>query len=251
MPTRRLPRILPTGGRNRGDRIGDPSAADRSRTVIPPSVGGWCGDRLRRRSPRYPPTVLPSLAMDDTTQRPNVIPIGGFTFPAPPDWRVGDEARHQANIATSVLGPEDLTLRGRVRCMAVAKQTGIRCGNEVVRGSHVCRYHGAGGKPKHPDDPGHENHGGTVARTRRIEAVRTHLELTASAAVLAVQSILENEDAKPGDRLKAAEIVLDRTVGRHIQLEKEDLEERDLDEEIFALTEAIELTGTDDPGPTV
>jgi len=194
--------------------------------------------------------------MDDTTEtpdgvdlgRPNVIPIGGYSYPPPPEWTTRAEVSHQTNLAGRVLGPEDLTLQGQVRCTA-RNQAGVRCGNKVVKGSHVCRFHGAGGVPRHEDDlvtaDGRTN-GAGKARTERIEAIRLHLELTAASAVMAVQSVLEDEMAKPSDRLKAAEIVLDRTVGRHLQLEREDLEERDLDEEIFALTESLHLTGTDD-----
>lgn len=187
--------------------------------------------------------------MVDETQRPNVIPIGGFTFPAPPDWTLREESAHASRLAGSVLGPEDLTLHGKPRCTARSKTNGVRCANAVVPGSHVCRYHGAGGKPKHPDDPAADKDVATRSRAVRIEAVRTHLELTAQSAVLAIESVLEDENAKTSDRLKAAEIVLDRTVGRHVQLEKEDIEERDLDEEIFQLTEALDLTGTDDATP--
>lgn len=180
-------------------------------------------------------------------EQPNVIPIKGFTYPAPPDWRTRDEVRHLNSLRGHVLSPEDMTLTGQPRCLARNKQ-GIRCGNQVVPGSHVCRFHGSGGRPEHEDDltraDGRDN-AATRARTDRIEAIRLHLELTASSAVMAVQSVLEDELAKPSDRLKAAEIVLDRTVGRHVQLEKEDVEERDLDQEIFALTEALK-TGTDD-----
>jgi hypothetical protein len=191
--------------------------------------------------------VLPSPSMDES-QRPNVIPIGGFSFPAPPDWTLKTEAEHSQRLAGSVLGPEDLTLSGQPRCMATSRK-GVRCANAVVPGSHICRFHGAGGKPKHPDDPNADRDGATKSRAHRIEAVRQHLELTAQTAVLMIESVLEDENAKTSDRIKAAEIVLDRTVGRHVQLEKEDVEERDLDEEIFALTEALDLTGTDDAAP--
>lgn len=182
----------------------------------------------------------------DESERPNVIPIGGFTFPAPPDWTLREEAAHSRAMAGSVLGPEDLTLYGKPRCQAISKNNGVRCANAAVPGSTVCRYHGAGGKPKHPDDPAYDTDPASKTRAHRIELVRTHLELIAQSAVLTIQSVLEDENAKPSDRLKAAEITLDRTVGRHVQLEKEDIEERDLDEEIFALTEALDFTGTED-----
>lgn len=55
-------------------------------------------------------------------------------------------------------------------------------------------------------------------------------------AVAAVQQILRDMDAKPADRLKAAESVLDRFVARKVHAEIEDnREERDLDAEIAPL----------------
>lgn len=176
--------------------------------------------------------------------RANVVPIGGFTLPAPPDWRRGNEAEHMRRLAAGVLRPEDLTLDGRPRCTATSS-TGHRCGNAVERGTTVCRFHGASDS-RHPDDPREGSEGpGTAGRQQRIERVRQSLEYAAGAAVLAVQSILENEDARPQDRLKAAEIVLDRTVGRTIQVEKEDAAERDLDQEILQIAADLGATGTD------
>jgi len=196
--------------------------------------------------------------MDDATRdrlhgKPKVVPIGGYQFPPPPDWSTPEELGHTHRLRQNVvdqLGPENLTIHGRPRCTQNSRQTGERCGNAAVPGTHVCRFHGASGKILDDDDLTRPNgNQATRARAERIELIRQHLELTAQAAVLAVQAILEDEDSRPADRLKAAEIVLDRTVGRHLQLEKEDLEERDLDEEILALTDAI-ATGTDGAAPT-
>jgi hypothetical protein len=178
--------------------------------------------------------------------KPTVVPINGFVLPPPPDWKLTDEAKHLGKLARGAIAPEDLTIRGKPRCVYTKRDTGIRCANEAVLGTTVCRFHGAKLNP-HPDDP---NPGaGGAARESRIEAVRTHLELAAQSAAMAVQFILEDEMSRPQDRLKAAEIVLDRTVGRHVQLEKENAAERDLDKEILAIAESIAPTGTEGATP--
>lgn len=174
-----------------------------------------------------------------------MIPIEGFHLPAPPDWRRTNEADHFRRLAAGVLSPDDLTLDGRPRCTHVSEETGKRCGNAVERGTTVCRYHGAS-NAHHPDFNGGTQEGpGSAGRAQRIERVRMALEYGAMSAAIAVTSILESEDARPQDRLKAAEILLDRTVGRTIQLEKEDASERDLDQEILQIAADLGATGTE------
>lgn len=97
---------------------------------------------------------------------------------------------------------------------------------------------------KHPDDPAIHGHEGSQARLRKIEAVRARLEDVAEFAVQAVMRVLEDEFAKPADRLKAAEMVLDRTVGRQLTLDQANSDERDLDTEISQLLE-LQATGTE------
>jgi hypothetical protein len=181
-------------------------------------------------------------------ERAQVIPIDGWYLPPPPDWRLTDEAKHLRQLRDGVLTPEDLTLNGRPRCFT-RNRAGVRCGNEALPGSTVCRFHTRGTQVHSETGIEVDEMGSTrsvaVARQARIDAVRTHLELTAQAAVMAVESILEDEAARPQDRLKAAEIVLDRTVGRTLQLEREDAQERDLDKEILAIAETLDATGTD------
>jgi hypothetical protein len=200
------------------------------------------GGFVTRASP--PRAILPAMV---DRERPNVVvPIGGWTFPAPPDWRVTDEARHLRQLAQGAISPDDLTARGMPRCQRRAQITGIRCANEAVPGSTLCRIHG-GVDPAtlHPDDPRTE---GSSAKDRaeRIDRVRMYLELAATSAVAAIQAVVESDDSRPQDRLKAAEIILDRTVGRQIQMEREDAEERDLDAEILAAAASVvPLTGTE------
>lgn len=185
--------------------------------------------------------------MDDATrERPNVVPIGGWTLPAPPDWRLGDEARHLKQLAAGVLSPDDLTVEGKPRCQRRANSTGVRCGNAAATGSTVCRIHGGVDlSTLHPDDPRTEG-SSAVDRAARIDKVRTYIELYAQSAVLAVVAIVEDDHARPQDRLKAAEILLDRSVGRQLAVEREDLEERDLDAEIIAAANAVaQGTGTE------
>lgn len=174
--------------------------------------------------------------------RPNVVPIGGFHLPAPPDWRINDETEHLKKVQAGILGPDDLTIRGRPRCTSDSTVTGVRCGNESVKGTTVCRFHGAS-HGHHPDDTANSEGPGTAGRQARIDRVRTQMEYAAMGAVLAVQGILEDDEARPQDRLKAAEIVLDRTIGRTLQIEAQDAQERDLDQEILQIAATFEKTG--------
>jgi hypothetical protein len=189
--------------------------------------------------------------MEDAEQqlrgKPKVVPIDGWTLPPPPDWRLTEETKHLQRMAMGAVAPEDLTVRGKPRCVAKASVTGIRCGNEAVLGTTVCRFHGAATPT--PDSPGEERSIGASAKRARIEAARQHLEFAAAAAVTAVMSIVEDEMARPQDRLKAAEIILDRTVGKTITLDKEEAADRDLDKEILAIAESVAPTGTEDSSP--
>lgn len=85
------------------------------------------------------------------------------------------------------------------RCRAKSKQSGQRCGQRVVPGLTVCRFHG-GSAPQ------------TLAAARRRLA----------EAAIPAASVLIREAAsadKSGDRIRAAAEVLDRAgLGRHATL---------------------------------
>lgn len=233
---------------------------------------------------RYWPMTSPNgrdQDLDPEREHPRVVPLRGWEYPAPPDWDPGgilDAAVESRHAAAEALGPDDLTSSGRPRCTYLKQRNSDeawgtspgfkppeRCDQPCQPGSDACGYHdrkyrhqrGPGGDARlpHPDDASDEvlapSKPGNPRETRadRVERIRLHLELVASSAVLAVQSVLESESARPQDRLKAAEIVLDRTVGRQLQLEAADQQERDLDVEILQLADTVlpplAATGTD------
>lgn len=172
----------------------------------------------------------------------NVFPLGGHRLPPPPGWEEPEQPLGK-NAYQVALTDEDLTADGQIRCVAMAKVRGERCTKPAVPGLSVCRYHGGGGVPKHPDDPAASTHGATVGRARVLEAARRHLEGSAAKAARALDAMLEDESLKASDRLKAIELVLDRTVGKQIAIEKADNAKRDLDAEILELVR--QQTGTD------
>lgn len=120
----------------------------------------------------------------------------------------------------------------RQRCKATAKHTGQQCKRWAVAGAAVCAKHGAGGRPKHPDDPGAKHTAANKAK-ERMESVKDRLEELAGQALDTVKDVMESERAEPQHRLKAAEMVLDRTVGRKVDATVTDnREDEDLDRSI-------------------
>lgn len=106
------------------------------------------------------------------------------------------------------------------QCQATAAYTGERCKRMSVAGAYVC-----------------SKHGGMLPSVRRkaaerMESLREQFVMLASPALHAVRDILEDPDARPADRLKAAELVIDRLVAKRIETEVIEESERDLDEEI-------------------
>lgn len=172
----------------------------------------------------------------------NVFPLGGHRLPPPPGWEEPEPVVGKGHYKP-VLTDEDLTADGQIRCVAMARVRGERCTKPAAPGLTVCRYHGGGGAIKHPDDPAAETHPATVGRARVLEAARSHLEQSAAKAARALDAMLDDESLKAGDRLKAIELVLDRTVGKQIALEKVDNAKRDLDAEILELVR--QQTGTE------
>lgn len=87
--------------------------------------------------------------------------------------------------------PEDLTELGHRRCIARSNQTGNRCGNAALQGQRVCRRHG----------------GGTQASLRKA---RLRMAELVDPAIAVLARIMSDPNARPGDRIRAAENVLDR-----------------------------------------
>ena len=122
----------------------------------------------------------------------------------------------------------------RQRCRATAKHTGDQCKRWAVPGMAVCAKHGAGGRgaEKHPDDPAARTNPRNVAKAR-MEAVKDRLEELSDKALRTVEDVMDSELAEARDRLKAAEMVLARTVGTKLETTvKDGREDEDLDRQI-------------------
>lgn len=125
-----------------------------------------------------------------------------------------------------------------VRCSAASKRTGSPCLNMAVKGATVCRMHGAGGSADKP---------GAAARAKsNRERIEDRIKELGDQAVSTLQRVLDDDTVKPEVRVRAAETVLDRIVGKKIEAEVHNAEVADLDAEIEAelgvLPEPVEDT---------
>ena len=94
------------------------------------------------------------------------------------------------------------------QCHAKAKQTGNRCKNPAIHGGTVCRYHG-----------------GAASQVKR--SARLRLAELVDPAIAALNVALNDDDVSTGDKLKAAEAVLDRAgYPRRTQVDVGDARER-------------------------
>jgi hypothetical protein len=142
----------------------------------------------------------------------------------------------------TLAGMADPRAKGAIPCRATAKHTGKPCAKPAVPGALVCSSHG--GKAQQVYEK---------AATRvdeATEAVRAQLMRLHGPAIEALREVLTDPGARASDRIKAAETVLDRTVGRKLEAAVDDRrEERDLDAELDALLGGLAATGTDDAAP--
>lgn len=126
-----------------------------------------------------------------------------------------------------------------------------RCGEPTAKGTECTRYAVAGQEKCF-------QHGGVAKATQLTgmsDDIRFNLELAknrvAQLAPLALQTVMEilqDPDAKTSDRLKAAGIILDRTVSQKIEVQDTSSDERDIDAEIEEALEIAQMqlgTGTD------
>lgn len=133
------------------------------------------------------------------------------------------------------------------RCTATAASTGQRCQTKAAVGMTVCWRHGAGRAAElHPDAPKSPRQ----IAMERVERVKARLQEAGDQAVQTVMAVLQDEEAKPADRLKAAELVLGRVVGAKVEVAHEDEEHRDIDAKLEAVIEGLKAerqksTGTE------
>ncbi len=137
----------------------------------------------------------------------------------------------------------------KVRCAKVAKSTGQQCSLWAIRGSSVCQVHGGGGSGIRP--PGEHRNARTAAADRLNELRSKMLDL-GPLAVTTVTEVMRGGEveiagqrvplppAEPKDRLKAAQMVLDRLIPTKVDLDAGSVaEHRDIDAEIEAELELL------------
>lgn len=128
---------------------------------------------------------------------------------------------------------------------------GTRCRFNAKPGIDVCGHHEK--KLAQPVDPEElddsEDAFNKLSLSDKIKAAEQQVMDLVPVAMQTVMEILANPDEKAADRLKAAQLVLDRGVAQKIQAEVSQTDERDLDDEIEdALAEVraeLDRTGTD------
>jgi hypothetical protein len=131
-----------------------------------------------------------------------------------------------------------------IKCTRL-KRDGNPCGNYAVRGSDRCSAHmGVGAVRRQAQESATETQ--RLTREQLVEKLFALVE----PSVKALEQIINAEGLnglRTTDRLRAIEIVMDRTVGKKIEVGVDDTDEKDLDDEINeAFGAALAPTGTDD-----
>lgn len=136
----------------------------------------------------------------------------------------------------------------KVKCNARSKRTGKECSNWAVIGSPTCRMHSGQKQGVGVREQGEETLTPAQRTARGQERMKARLAELGDIAVKTVQEILESSETRATDRLRAAEMVMDRFVPKKSEVEVTQHEALDLDAEIEeALGEApMQSTGTDD-----
>lgn len=139
---------------------------------------------------------------------------------------------------TNVIRLTPARARTMILCNAVTR-SGKPCKKAAVRGAGQCNTHLISPDAK-------------IAAQERIAI--THDRIVAlmmeqvEPALQVIVEIMNNGAAREQDRMKAAELILDRTVGKKLEHSTDDRSgEKDLDEEIEeAVGTILQATGTDD-----
>ncbi len=125
---------------------------------------------------------------------------------------------------------------------------GDRCSFNAQLGSDFCKIHERVVMREQQPETEAERITRGLTLAEKLEAAKQQMIGLADVAMRTVQEILESPTAKEADRLKAAQMVLDRAVAQRIEVEQASSDVRDLDAEIEdALAEVREelKTGTD------
>jgi hypothetical protein len=134
-----------------------------------------------------------------------------------------------------------LLKRERPQCEGTTK-AGARCSFNARPDSKFCGLHlNKSDEPVESVD--------SMSLGDKIKAAEQQVMDLVPVAMKTVMEILMNDNEKAADRLKAAQLVLDRGVAQKIQAEVSQSDERDLDAEIEDALEEVraelDRTGTD------
>lgn len=129
----------------------------------------------------------------------------------------------------------------RRQCKEIAERTGEQCLIRAQEGSEYCWRH-------NPDRTRKVVEPSKMSMAEQLKAAEQQIMDLVPIAMQALVDVLTGEDTKPADRIKAAQMVIDRSVAQRIQVETVNSDTRDLDSEIEdALAEVRDelRTGTD------
>lgn len=135
-----------------------------------------------------------------------------------------------------------LPKRERQQCEGTTK-AGRRCSFNAPEGMRHCKLHSSDEEPVAV-----EEHVKKMSMAEQLKAAEQQIMDLVPIAMQALVDVLTGEDTKPADRIKAAQMVIDRSVAQRIQVENVTSDTRDLDVEIEeALAEVRDelRTGTD------
>lgn len=124
----------------------------------------------------------------------------------------------------------------RVKCNSTTR-AGKPCTNWAVRGATKCQVHGRGTSVE-------------IITHARLQLTRDlivdRLQKLAEPALARLHAIITSDDARTQDQLRAIEIVMDRVVGRKLDVDTNAGDELDLDAEIAAALGEVQGSGDED-----
>lgn len=126
----------------------------------------------------------------------------------------------------------------KVKCNGTTR-AGKPCSKWAIKGGNVCELHG--GAAPQVQRKAQENQ--AQVRAQLVD----HLFELVKPSIERLKAIIEHGDARPADQLRAIEIVMDRTVGKKVEVSVDDTDVEDLDREIETFMPELVATGTDGP----
>lgn len=127
------------------------------------------------------------------------------------------------------------------QCEGTTK-AGSRCRFNAQQDSLWCGMHKPAGEAQK------DKEAKKMTMAEQLKAAEQQIMDLVPVAMQALVDVLTGEDTKPADRIKAAQMVIDRSVAQRIQVETMTTDVRDLDDEIEEALEEVRdnlRTGTD------